>query len=146
MDSAANMLAMHASNKRMWETIDDDNIGLLVGEDNLICCHFNTPQLEESEDEYDSMSDLDQASNTPMVRTVEEEHVNKFVFDNAEELFPSTHIKPTLQPPIHPNELVFDKPKVDSATDMEHHLQHDNQVTPNRATETLHPDFLLSKD
>ena len=145
MDSAANMLAVHGSNKSMWETTDDDNIGLLVGEDDLIFSHFATTLLEELEDEYDYMYDLDQTSNMPMVKTVEEEHMDKFVFNDAEELFPSTHIEPTLQPPMYPTKPVFNTPEAEQDTDIKHYLQHDNQVTPEREKEKFCPDFLLSK-
>ena len=58
MDISTNMMTVHTLNESMWETTDYDNIGSLVGEDNLICCNFNTPLLEELE-EYNSMSDLD---------------------------------------------------------------------------------------
>ena len=48
MNSAANILAVHASNESMWETTDDDNIGSLVGEEYFICSHFDGPHLGES--------------------------------------------------------------------------------------------------
>ena len=50
MDSAANILAVHALNECMWETTDDDDIGSLVGKEDLACCHFLVPPLEESEE------------------------------------------------------------------------------------------------
>ena len=37
MNSAAAILVAHASNDYMWETIDDNNIGSLVGEEDLMC-------------------------------------------------------------------------------------------------------------
>ena len=36
MDSAAAILATHASNDSMWETTDNNNIGLLVGKKDLV--------------------------------------------------------------------------------------------------------------
>ena len=84
---------------------NDDNIGLLVGEDYLICSNFGTTHLEKLEDEYDYMYNLDQTNNTPMVKTVEKENTDIFVFDDAEELFPLPQIEPTLQPPMHPAKL-----------------------------------------
>ena len=55
MDSAAAILTAHASNDSMWETTDDDDIGSLVGEEDLVCCHFNVPHLEELDEECDDI-------------------------------------------------------------------------------------------
>ena len=49
-DSAAAILAAHVSIDSMWETTDDDNIGLMVGKEDLVCCHFNVPHFKESEE------------------------------------------------------------------------------------------------
>ena len=106
MENVATIPAIHTLNDIMWEKTDDDDIGLLVGKEDLVCCRFNTPHLEESDNKYDSMSKLDQTSNAPMVKTVEEEHAEKFLFNNAEELFPLANIKPTLQPAMHTTEPV----------------------------------------
>ena len=83
MNSAANILAMHASNESMWEMTDDDNICSLVGKENLISSHFYGPHLGESEDKYDYEYDSNKSSNTPMVKTVADKHTDRFVFDNA---------------------------------------------------------------
>lgn len=37
MNNAEEILAVHASNKRMWENIDNNNNGLLVGKEDLVC-------------------------------------------------------------------------------------------------------------
>ena len=37
MDSAGVILAAHASDNTPWEIMDNNNIGLLVGEEDLFC-------------------------------------------------------------------------------------------------------------
>ena len=51
MDSVAAILAAHSLNDIMWEMTNDDNIGLLIGKKDLVCCHFDVPHLKKSEEE-----------------------------------------------------------------------------------------------
>lgn len=118
MDSDATILAVHNLNDNMWETTNDNNISLLFVKEDLVCCQFDTPHLEESDNEYDVMLKLKQISNSPMIKTVEEEHAEKFVFYNAEELFPSINIEPILQPTVHNTKPVLETPDVESSTSM----------------------------
>ena len=67
----------------MWETTNDDDIGSLIGKEDLICAHFDKHHLEESDVEYD-YDDSDESIETPLVETVTDEHTSKFVFDDAE--------------------------------------------------------------
>ena len=79
-----------------------------------------------------------------MAKTVED-NTDKFVFDNAEELFPSPHTEPTFHQAMHLTKPVLETPEVEQDTDIKYHLQHDDKVTPEGEKETLSPDFLLSK-
>ena len=87
MDSAAAMLAAHGSNDTIWKTTDDDDIGLLVSEEDLVCYHFNVPPIKKSEAESYDMFKPDNIMSKQVVETVEEECTSTFVFDDAEELF-----------------------------------------------------------
>ena len=145
MNSAANILAVHASNESMWETTDDDNIGSLVSKEDLICSHFDGNHLGESEDEYDYEYDSNKSNDTTVAKTVADEHTDKFVFDDAEELFPSPHNKPIFHPTMHPAKPVLETLEAEQDADIKHHLQHDDQVTPEGEKETLSLDFLLGK-
>ena len=87
MNSASNILAVHTLNESMWETTDDDNIGSLVSKEDLICNHFDGLHLDESDGEYDYEYDSNESINTPMAETVADKDSNKFLFNDAEELF-----------------------------------------------------------
>ena len=128
MNSATNIVAVHALNESMWKMTDDDNIGSLVGEEDLICTHFDRLHLEESDDEYDYKYDSVESINTPMVKTVSDKHTDKFVFNDAEELFPlSPQNEPMFCPTMHPANPMLETMEVEQDTDIKHLLQNDVQ-------------------
>lgn len=90
INNAADMLVVNG----WWEATADDELKLLVGEEDLMCCHLTMNPIEESND--DELSTSDETAFEPHVETMEEEATSKFVCENAEELFLTTemHIKP----------------------------------------------------
>ena len=121
--------------------------------EDLICCHFNVPPLEEFEEEYDDTSKSDDMVKEPIVETVEEECPMKCVFDNAEELFPykvahfeANNINCVTDAPPDSIESVFDTPPAWSTTKVELHNHNNNPKTPGGVTETLCLDFLHGED
>ena len=65
-------------------------VPVIVGEEDLVCCHLNMNPIEESDDK--DLSKLDEISCDPKVEIVEEEYTSKFVYNNSEELFPTKRV------------------------------------------------------
>ena len=92
---------------------DDDDLELLVGEEDLVCCHLTMDPIEESDDE--DLSELNEISCEPIVETVKEESTSKFVYYDTEELFPARRVHidtPTIndtQPYMDSIEPMFDE-------------------------------------
>lgn len=57
MNSAVAMIAAHGLDEIRWEPTDDDDLESLVGEEDLVCCHFDMGSIKETDDEDLSQSD-----------------------------------------------------------------------------------------
>ena len=60
-----------------------------MAEEDLICCHLTTNLFHESDNEEFSVSD--EITYEPLVETVDEEVTLKFVYNDAEEPFPTAN-------------------------------------------------------
>ena len=121
----------------------------MVDKEDLVCCHFDVPPLEEFEEEYDDMSKPDDMVDKPIVETVGEEFPTKYVFDKSEELFPSKvfHVKANIidcvmDAPLDSIDTMFDTPQGQSTTKVEHNNHNNNLETPGGVSETLRPDYI----
>ena len=74
-----------------------------MAEEDLICCHLTTNPFYESDNEEFSV--LDEISYEPVVETVDEEVTTKFVYKDAEEIFPTsdTSTEPKLTKDTEPD-------------------------------------------
>ena len=83
INNAANMLVVNG----YWEQTEDDGVESLVDKEDLMCCHLMMDPFDDSDDKEFSVSD--ETTYEPLVETVDEEATSKFVYKDAEELFPT---------------------------------------------------------
>ena len=142
INNTADMLAVDGS----WEPTEDDDLELLVGEEDLICCHLTMDPIEESDDKDLSISD--ETACEPHVEILEEEVTSKFVYEDAEELFPTTeiHIKPQIMndtgPDVDNIRPVYDKHHEHVKPTFHQEVSGADLITKQDISKKICPDFL----